>query len=214
LLGQILDRLEQGPVGVAKTLDWAIKLALYQEFARRRGVSWESLRDWNYVLVRLFAALQQRLGPTPPTPVSDELLCGAKSLVPDEAAQLGRFLKRRGKSWDELKEILKLRQELFELDTRFSQLGEQGVFAALDRTGALDHHVPGVDNIEHAMANPPATGRARLRGECVQRCHRLRGQYWCDWTGVWDHNGRRYLDLLEPFATEEKWREIPRVPAS
>ena len=67
--------------------------------------------------------------------------------------------------------------------------------------------MPGVDNIEHAIANPPALGRARLRGECVRRFHAQPGDYFCDWTGVWDVRNRRYLDLSHPLAAEEKWTE-------
>ena len=36
----ILDRLESGSEGVKTTLDWAIKLALYADFARRQGIEW------------------------------------------------------------------------------------------------------------------------------------------------------------------------------
>ena len=64
------------------------------------------------------------------------------------------------------------------------------------------------------MANPPALGRARLRGECVRRFHAQPGDYCCDWTGVWDVRNRRRLDLSDPFAAEEKWTECatPDMP--
>ncbi len=146
-LRETLDRLAQGPGAVAKTLDWAIKLAVYQDFARRQGVDWE--------------------------------------------------------------QPLRLRQQLFELDTRFSQLGEQGLFAALDRAAALEHRVPGMKSIEEAVTTPPGAGRARLRGSCVQRFSGLNGRYHCDWTGVWDHQDRCRLDLSDPFAAEEKWQQMP-----
>jgi hypothetical protein len=202
---QVLDRLAEGPGGVAKTLDWAIKLSLYCEFARRSGISWESLPTWNRVLREVETALRQRGDQCAGLAISPELI-RSNSPVAGEIARLAPVLRAKGLSWDGLGAVLSLRQRLFELDTRFSQLGPQGIFAVLERSGVLDHEVPGVDNIEHAIANPPAIGRARLRGECVRRLHGQAGQCCCDWTGVWDVRNHRYLDLSEPFAAEENWR--------
>ena len=106
--------------------------------------------------------------------------------------------------------LLDLHQELCEIDTRFGQLGPEGIFAALDRAGALAHHFPGVDNIEHAMVEPPAIGRARLRGQCVHRFARQSARYACGWKGVWDREKNLLIDLSDPFATEEKWQALPR----
>jgi hypothetical protein len=92
------------------------------------------------------------------------------------------------------------------MDTRFGLLAEDGIFAALDRAGTLTHHVPGVDNIEHAMAHPPAIGRARLRGQCVQRFADQAQRFVCGWRGVRDREKNLILDLSNPFATEENWQ--------
>lgn len=202
----ILDRLEQGPGSVAKTLDWAIKRALYQEFARRKGIAWESLPHWNEVLNKLGAALRQKGNAGRDITLA---VLAKDSPVAAEVKQLTPMLKDQGLSWDGLGPLLALRQELFELDTRFGQLDSQGIFQALDRSGVLAHHMPGVDNIEHAMAGPPASGRAHLRGECIRRFWGNNGQYTCDWMGVWDHQRRRYLDLSDPFAAEERWQDLP-----
>ena len=204
-LRQVLDRLAEGPGGVAKTLDWAIKLSLYGEFARRSGISWESLPTWNRVLRELETALRQQGGQCAAAAISPELL-RPNSPVAGEIARLAPVLAEKGLAWDGLGAVLSLRQRLCELDTRFSQLGPQGIFGILEHAGALDHAVPGVDNIEHAVAHPPAIGRARLRGECVRRFHGQAGDCWCDWTGVWDVRNQRYLDLSEPFAAEENWK--------
>jgi proteasome accessory factor A len=209
----VLDRLEQGPAAVAKLLDWAIKLALYQQVADRRGIAWESLERWNQRLGRLAAET-----PAEPSQPAYGLLhlwldraAAAMSDPPPPAAP-----KENGRNGEKSRAVRELRQELFALDTRFGQLGPQGLFSALDQAGVLEHAVPGVDNIEHAMLNPPATGRARLRGECVRRFHQEHGRYSCDWASVWDHQQRRFLDLSHPFASEENWRSNPeqRPPSS
>ena len=139
----------------------------------------------------------------------DEQLLNPNGPVHFDTERLARVLQQKGLALDELKAVLALRRRLFDLDTRFAQLGPQGLFAALDQAGVLDHAVPGVDNIEHAIANPPAIGRARLRGECVRRFHARAADYCCDWTGVWDVRNRRHLDLSEPFAAEAKWSDSP-----
>jgi hypothetical protein len=102
-------------------------------------------------------------------------------------------------------------QELCEIDTRFGLLGENGIFATLDRSGVLSHRFPGVDNIEHALANPPALGRARWRGECVRRHAAENRRYSASWTGVFDAEGQKILDLSEPFPEAPQWKDMPRV---
>lgn len=104
-----------------------------------------------------------------------------------------------------------LHQELCEIDTRFGQLGNDGVFSALDRAGVLAQQVPGVDNIEHALAHPPAIGRARLRGECVQQLANQGSRYCCGWRGVWDRQKNLFLNLTDPFATIGAWEDLPRT---
>jgi hypothetical protein len=59
-----------------------------------------------------------------------------------------------------------------------------------------------------AVNEPPARGRARLRGEFVRSHGKGNGHYFCDWQGVWDYRKRRVLDLSDPFETEERWREF------
>ena len=51
--------------------------------------------------------------------------------------RLTPFLRMKSLDWDGLTPFLNLRQELFEIDFRFGQLGGQGLFATLDRTGML-----------------------------------------------------------------------------
>lgn len=46
---QILNRLERGPEAVGTTLDWAIKLPVFRDRARRRGFDWDVLPAWTQV---------------------------------------------------------------------------------------------------------------------------------------------------------------------
>ena len=181
---KMLDRLENGaPGSVASTLDWAIKLGLFLHHAERRGLG---LLYWYHT-----DQAMRRVHDGNPFALSNEE--APVSNKPDSASPAVR----------------KVHQELCEIDTRFGQLGSNGIFAALDRAGVLEHHFAGVDNIEHALANPPALGRARLRGLCVQRFKGQNQRYSCSWRNVVDHEKNLLLDLSEPFLTDESWQPAP-----
>jgi hypothetical protein len=186
----ILDRLDAGaPDSVCTNLDWAIKLTLFRETCERAGQAWETLSSRNNL-------------PTqgPPSALQSLMELGESIAdVPEflsESVTPGTFV-----------EVQALRQRLFEIDVRYSILGAQSLFHKLDSQGALDHHVSGVNNIDHAVENPPEKGRARVRGNCTKRFSGDATHYSCDWTGIWDHNGSRFLDLSDPFTEREAWMD-------
>ncbi|MEW6207439.1 MAG: proteasome accessory factor PafA2 family protein [Acidobacteriota bacterium] len=204
---RVLNHLLESPVTMNTTLDWAIKLSLYRNHARSRGMNWDRLQCWNHALRRINRAIEEKC---PNRQVSIEFILGSDSPVRDEVNHLAPFLRDRGFSWDDLNSVLALRQELFEIDTRFSQLGGRGIFSALDQAGVLTHHIEGVDRIEEAMSDPPPRHRARLRGEAIKRLSGNNGRYKCDWSGIWDFDIERYLDLSDPFETRERWTSMPK----
>ncbi len=196
---ETLDRLQQGVGAVQRSLDWAVKLELFQNYATGRGLPWERLEQWNKPFTRLARCVDERTH-------YQEL---------PSASRLAWLRSMRGKldseselDWGELELVVALRQELFELDARFGQLGSQGIFNSLDAEGWLDHQVPGVDGVRQAMVEPPSTGRARLRGRVIQELARQDTPGACEWNGVWDLRKPRVLDLEDPFASEEKWRTL------
>jgi proteasome accessory factor A len=204
----MLDRLAGGAASVERTCDWAIKRALYLDHLRRRGFSAGAVETWTNIMASLDAALQRARHQGP---ANVDFVLSKQSPVADEVERLGPILKEKGLTWDGLIPFLPMKRELFEVDTRFGRLGEQGIFASLDRAGVLEHHFPGVDNIEHAIANPPAIGRAGLRGRCVKKLTGAEeGRYACDWTGIWDLQEQCVLDLTAPFATQEEWHDMHR----
>jgi len=204
---RVLDQLDSGPQAVAASLDWAIKLPLYKDRVRRRGLAWESLALWNRVAQRLAQALEatgQR-----PQPLRAELLQASSGPLAEQMKQLGPFLQSHGMSWNTFRTFLGVRQELFEIDVRFGELGEQGIFTRLDTAGVLDHQVSGVDNIASAMTEPPPIPRARLRGALVRELANDEERYSCDWEGVWDFRERRMIDLRDPFNASSEWKAWP-----
>lgn len=206
----VLGQVERGaPESVATALDWPMKLALYKNRVRSRGFSWNEFPHWNDMLEKLRDALRHT--ECRDKTVKVDFILGKDSPIAATVEHLTPLVKQKGLTWDRLKPFLTLREELFETDWRFGQLGEKGVFAALDRTaGVLDHHVPGVDNIEGALTDPPAAGRAHIRGQFVKRFAGNNSRYMCHWDGVSDLVSRRVLDLSDPFETEERWREFSK----
>lgn len=124
--------------------------------------------------------------------------------------RLTPLLDAAGLSWEGFDDFLRLRPELLEIDTRFCQLGGKGIFDALEAAGALVHHVPGVDAIDHAVAAPPPDTRARLRGQWVRHLAGQAPGAMCEWDVVVTGAGE-ILDLSDPFARVAHWNR--RLPA-
>ncbi|HUW55372.1 MAG TPA: proteasome accessory factor PafA2 family protein [Planctomycetota bacterium] len=201
---QLLDLLEGAPESVAAVLDWAMKLALFKDRVRRQGgPEWASLPLWNGVLRRVRGMLTREGYPGGPLTV--EMIRQASTLVVDEVEQT-RYLKRRGIGWDGLEPHLKLRAGLFEMDTRFGQLGPRGIFSQLDAADVLMHRVHGVDRIDEAVDNPPEFGRARVRGKCIQELTARKERYLCSWHYILDTEQDQMLDLHDPFCSEQEWQ--------
>lgn len=203
---ETLERLEQAPDAVATSLDWAIKHALYRNHLRRRGLDQPAASHWSHVVRVLSRALAET--PHRNSSVPAELVLGPASPIPDAVGSLKPYLDKHGLTWDGLRPFLTLRQELSEIDSRFGQIGGQSIFDALDRAGVLTHHVQGVDNVQHARDNPPATGRARVRGECIRRTAGQDGRHICCWDCIIDPDERRRLDLSDPFEDRERWEPM------
>jgi proteasome accessory factor A len=199
----MLTDLETGGAdAVAAKVDWGIKWALYNDLARRKvNTDLAGVQDWNFILHRLRRALRD----TSQRPISVESVLESDSPAAPEVRRLSSFLKTRGLSWDNLRPVVDLRTDLHALDMRFGMLGDRGLFNQLDAEGLLDHGVAGVDNIDHAVRNPPNSGRARVRGECIRRLSDQGRRYVCGWSAIIDTGSTLKLDLSDPFVEGEHW---------
>jgi hypothetical protein len=204
----ILTRLAQGPDRVSRSLDWGIKLAMYSDRVQRRGFAWEQLPAWSFAIDQLDHA-RRAAAPVVP-PLSEEVLrtetAGALGPI---VKGLEPFLALHGLHWDQLDRFLALRAELLEADTRWGQLGSEGVFHLLDRAGVLDHRVAGVDRFDEAVEHPPEGTRASVRGQVIRREWKRRTQFACSWDHIWDLDSCRKLDLSDPFTEVERWSDPP-----
>jgi hypothetical protein len=201
--GDVLDRLADGPARVADRLDWGIKLAMYRDRAERRGFAWHTLAEWSALArERELTRLARRGVPSP-----IEALLGIE-MEQQRTADPEPPEATPDQPGDRLDAFIVLRNELLEIDTRWGQLGPEGLFDALDRTGVLDHGV-GVEGIEEAMEHPPDGSRAQVRGAAILRLAPHGDRYTAGWDHIFDHETGRRLDLSNPFADAELWR-MPR----
>lgn len=194
---ETLEMLARGLAAASRTLDWAIKFALYHEHLARRGVTPTETACWNSVLCRFELPWDNRHDTV--KALTPELLLASGSPFQKLVREVEPQLREHGLSWDRLRHFLQVRAELCELEARFSQLGPQGLFNTLDAAGQLRHALPEVTpaSIEEATHTPPPRGRAGVRGRLIQELW-AKGQHSADWDAVWDAAGRR-IDLSDPF---------------
>ena len=186
-------------------LDWRVKLAVYQDFCERKGVSWASLSLWNDLIERLQKA---RRGMQAAARARLQDLMKADGPVKAEAERLTSVLRRAQLTWDDLPRVLKLRAQLFELDTRFLQL-DDGVFHRLNDSGELNHQVvTDRGSIDRAVLSPPQGSRAAARGAFV-KSHAGDGNFSADWMNLYDRPGGQVGHLEDPFAESPHWQELP-----
>lgn len=102
-----------------------------------------------------------------------------------------------------------LRVQLLELDQRYGELGERGIFESLDRDGLVDQQVCDPLLLRNARTNAPRHTRARARSLAVRQLSGTeRSPIFCDWHTVVDQQGNRAIDLGNPFQTEIRWRDV------
>ncbi len=203
-----LDNLEAGNGAAAQTLDWRIKLALYANQARSLGIRWEDLPALNRAVEEADRALAEGTGSN--QPASLESLLRAKNTLPKKLDAAEAQLESARLTWDDVRNLFENRKKLFEIDMRFGQLGPGGIFNTLDRAGVLSHRVDGVGDVEAAIAEPPASGRARIRGEVIRRLSGTPNAR-CDWQQIVQVDAGQVLDLTDPFVDQELWQPIASV---
>jgi hypothetical protein len=208
LWAETLDALEQGVEAVASKLDWAMRYALCVDRARRAGFEWEQARLWTEVIDGLVMAARMTGYSVQPGDVISQLVGPDSPIVPAVRTATKR-IQAEGLNWDDAQAFLAQRAALLEVDLRFGQLGDAGLFAILDRGGYLTHAVAGVERIAEAMGTAPADTRAGLRGDFVRRASSIdRTPLVCSWNAVWNRCTGKVLDMSSPFASRETWRHM------
>lgn len=198
-----LAELAEGDPAIEKRYDWAIKRKCFAAFAQRRGFDFETLDRWNNICVTLAGWGQgQAGGSIDPCAAGWQTACRRTAAASRKRAVLNALAEEKELDYNAIPGLLALRQELFELDWRFGQLGDRGLFAQLDAAGQLEHQLCSKEQIDHARQRPPAKGRARLRGEWVARLQNEPNAR-CSWSAIYAQRG--VLDLRDPLSERATW---------
>jgi hypothetical protein len=208
---ETLDHLATDDGWAERALDWKIKQRILQRHAGG-DADWSRYAAhcaaWRHVGRRL-ARDAEPADIAIALPSLDDLV-GSQPDGSDAAARLTRYLEAKGSSWDDLRHFLKLQHRLMELDIRFGQLGDAGIYDQLARAGVLEAGLIADDAVRLALTHPPTGGRAMVRGEIIRQAHDAGGRrgFTADWTRVVDHQGARFADLSNPFESTVRWQEL------
>ncbi len=205
----VLDRLEQGPEAVQTRLDWAIKWMVFRNHAARRGVAWDKLSALTSVADAMDIVISPVVGRRKQDRLRDRL--ESRVLRDFSTPRIRRILEINDLDRDDLDRFMRVRDELFEIDMRFGELGPESIFASLEKAGVLHHQAPGVQRIGLAMRSAPSDTRAQARGKAVRKFSGREG-YCCDWQSVNDFVGRRVMYLGDPFEVKGSWTKRPAPP--
>lgn len=182
-----------------------------------------ALPDWSPEVCRLWRETLVALE-CDPTSLRDRLDWGMKQALFERWIRghgcrdlepwtgLGGRHRGRRPGDEQVDRLRALRQKLCEIDVRFGQLSERGVFTQLARSGSIRSGLVRASEIEQAMTEPPGRGRARTRGEWIQRVCRTGSarHAGCDWVKLWNRANGTTLDLTDPFAERYEWSPICR----
>jgi proteasome accessory factor A len=210
---RMLDRLEKDPETASAALDWGIKYSLFREYARRRGFDWQRVAKWSRLIKSAERAHDRRERGDRVLEAEERSADGDP--VGAQVARLVRHPELQGADRDELHACLQLRAQLFELDTRFGELGSNGIFNAIESSGAVDHQLVDPQSIAWAVDHPPSRGRAHQRGEAIRRLCGEPHRYCADWQVILDREGHKTFDLSNPFGNNPSWaseRRLSREP--
>lgn len=201
-----LESISQGSGAISQTLDWSIKQSLYLQYAADKGFGprslelWTDLFDQSYRCANLYGWSYDQIKLE--NLFSDH---GTAALYVREKISL---LRDHGENLNRGLKFESLRNELWELDARFGQLGS-GIFAALDKADVLNHRIEGIADPETAMICPPELTRAKLRGRLVKELSGSSRNTVCNWDRIIDWGNRRQMLLEYLFQVEEQWSNIP-----
>ena len=201
----VLTDLEDEPLRLQTKLDWPMKCAIYDEWLGERGLEEPRIEMMTSVLDQLTGALVEH-GFRGPVELSDLEFgrCRDGNLI-EALRPIERRLQDCGVGWADLEAFIAVRNELWELDLRFGQLGADGLFERLDGAGLLSHRLVGDADVERAMVEPPADGRAHLRGRMIADLRSRHGME-ASWEYLRDRRRQRTFVMEDPAEARGFWR--------
>jgi hypothetical protein len=189
--GETLTALEKDPLRMARKLDPYYKLFVFDHELRRAGCTWSELRQ----ALEVLAVLRMEYSAS----VIRALLAEEPNgLDAEEQAHFKDARTAAGLGQPGNLERLRLAVRLQHFDLHYHEVG--GLYDRLSESGHLSGVVIGAADIEAATRQPPAGGRAALRGELIRA---LGGDGWvCEWRYLFHHRTGEFVDLRNPFGDQ------------
>jgi hypothetical protein len=185
---ETLAELERDPRRLADRLDPYCKLLIYEHELLRADLDWPDLRA---ALARL-AVLRERFSEQTVRAVLSE---DTSQLPAEMSGEFGDALAEARKAG---LERLRFAVRLQALDFHYHELG--GLYDRLRAAGRVRDVVLAPGDVEQASREPPAGGRAAVRGAWIRE-HREDG-WRGDWQFLWHPGSGRCVDLRDPFRGE------------
>jgi proteasome accessory factor A len=199
---QTLEGLARGPLSMARRLDAFCKLYIVEHELRRAGYEWHDLRAALQTLAVLRAEYDDR--------VVAAVVAGSPAGLEAEAALAYRAaLAETGVGGARQLERLRFAVRLQALEIYYHQLG--GLYDRLRDARRVEHGVVSSADVDRATREPPAGGRAAVRGGWI-KAHAHEGEWGGDWHYLWHAPTARCVDLRNPFSGELCVRQLD-VPA-
>lgn len=195
------NKMRHGPAALVTDLDPFIKAKLYGAILSRHGMDLREFGKWCGAL-----SLVERLvtsGDLPKRGLRDflrERLPFVTFLLLEER------MERQDLSWSHLGRALGLWQSMLLTDLLYHDIGEQGLYWRLQRTGAVNSRIVDEASIARAMNEPPKGTRAEQRAETSD-------EFWGtaeDAAANWDRivSSKFVWDLSDPLVTSVE--KVPR----
>jgi proteasome accessory factor A len=191
---QTLEDLSKDPLRLARRLDAYCKLLVYEHELLRAGYDWQDLREALSKLALLRSVYEDAV-------VAAVIAGSPAGLSAEECLAYGQALSERGAGGDRELERLRFAVRLQALDVHYHELG--GLYDRLREARRVEQVVVGSGDVAAATLEPPAGGRAAVRGHWI-RDHAGEGDWSGDWQYLWHPPSQRCLDLRDPFCGEQR----------
>jgi proteasome accessory factor A len=198
-----LEGLATDPLTQARRLDAYCKLFIYEHELLRAGYDWHDLRAALQTLAILHQDYEDQV-------VAAVVAGSASGLSVEDRSAYDQALADRSLLYERALERLRFAVRLQALDMHYHELG--GLYDRLREARRMEHVVITSADVERATREPPAGGRAALRGGWI-RSHAEEREWAGDWQYLWHPPTRRCVDMRDPFSGELRLRELAVPPA-
>ncbi len=184
-----------GPGALSKMLDPYIKLKLYSEHLKRKGLTIEEFSHWCYAVDVTKAYLNDGAG------------IDIHGFLRERMPRIRfHFLEDRMKrfelDWGQLPKAAELYNEMIAMDIVYHDIGENGLYHRLAKAQAVNSRMTTEEEILDARCQPPKGTRAEARAKAICEIASDSGAV-ANW---WEaKSSRRRTRFMDPFQTEYSW---------